>query len=123
MDKKTKKLLKKFDLSVEDLSNQKTSIYVDVTSMRDIILPLVNTTDIIVSESEESNMSGKEIISLGGSIISIIDFLSRFENTFGTNATVGISIGVGVAIASSVIFLTIPEAREIILKKIKKTNK
>ena len=116
MNEETLKLMEKYDVSFETLEKNSVYIDLDITGCRNDIVALIQETDLSYEDSDEDNMSGKDLISIGGSVISVIQFLGSLEQNHGSYCIVGITI----AATASVIFMSIPEARNYIIKLFKK---
>lgn len=116
MNEETLKLMEKYDVSSETLENNSVYIDLDITGRRNAIVALIQETDLSYEDSDEDNMSGKDLISIGGSAISVIQFLGSLEKSCGSYCMVGITI----VATASVVFMSIPEARNYIIKLFKK---
>ena len=116
MNEETLKLIEKYNISSETLENSCIYIDLDITGRRSAIVSLIQETDLTCEESDEDNMSGKDLISIGGSIISVLQFIGSLEQKFGPYCMIGVTI----LATASVVYMSIPEARKSILKSFKK---
>jgi len=115
MDKKTKKLLKEYNISESDLSNHEASIVIDVTSCRSDVFKILNEFDFSIEEGNEDSIDGKEFINITGNLFSIFSLLSNLESHYGSIYTIGLTA----AITGAVVYLSIPEARKKLMDNIK----
>lgn len=115
MDKELQKLMTEYGVSEESLSNSFISIDIDVTGRRNEIISLIEKSNLSYEDSDEDNMDGKDLINLGGSVASVLQILKSLESSYGSYCLIGITI----VATATIIFLSIPEARNAILKQIK----
>ncbi len=115
MDKELQKLMSEFDVSEEALSNSVVSIDVDVTGRRKEIISMVEKSNLSYEDSDEDNMDGKDLLSIGGSGASVFQLLNTIESSYGSYCMIGITV----IATASIIFLSIPEARKALIRQIK----
>lgn len=115
MDKELQKLMTEFDISEEALSNSVMSIDVDVTGHRKEIISMVERTSLSYEDNDEDNMDGKDLINIGGSGASVFQLLQTLEQSYGSYFMIGITI----VATATIIFMSIPEARKVLVKQLK----
>lgn len=112
MDKKTKKLLKHYVITEEDLQAETSSFSIDVSGAKNEILKNADCFDVSATPSSTKQISAGELITMAGSACSIIQLLESLIKQFGSNTQVTLIVG-GIAIA-----LTAAQAIENIIKEI-----
>lgn len=115
MDIELKSFLENNDLQEEILVNQNLNIEIDSTGKQQTIESISEEMGLSLDEGEEQFFSAIEIISVAGSVITIIDFLLRMKKLYGPSLMVRVK-----SISGRFIEMTIEDSLNKIVRDIKK---
>lgn len=99
---------------VEFLENRNTYIEIDSTGKQDPIESIANELGLSLDEGEDQFFSAIEIISVAGSLITIIDFLLKMKRLYGPSLIVRAK-----SLAGRNIEMTIDDCLKKIVKDVK----
>lgn len=115
MDKETKRLMSQHGLTEDMLLNSEASIEIDLLGRRDFIEEKIAELGLGVQKSNVAQLTGGQKVKIIGNISSVLNLLSMCSDKFGKNFQVGVFI----ASASCYVMMTMIQAREYYLGKVK----
>lgn len=80
-----KSFFNEIGINENQLVNRLISIEIDSSGKQQAIETIAEEMELLIDEGEEQNFSAIEIISVAGSLITIIDFLLKLKKKFGSS--------------------------------------
>ena len=119
MNSQTLLLLKQHQVTEDMLSNYEASIEINMLGRRDFVNAKVDELNLQVQVSDARNLTGAQKAVILGNVGGILNLLDMCSDQFGKN----FQIGVFVAAVGCYVLMTVLQAREYYIEKIKEEQR